>query len=44
MESDLCTEGSVFMGGASVQWLRDQLKLFKNAADTEKYGLQSTAK
>jgi glycerol kinase len=23
------------MGGASVQWLRDQLKLFKNAADTE---------
>lgn len=28
-------EGSVFMGGASVQWLRDQLKLFKNAADTE---------
>lgn len=29
-------EGSVFIGGAAVQWLRDELKLFKNAAETEK--------
>ncbi len=29
-------EGSVFVGGAAVQWLRDELKLFKEAKDTEK--------
>ncbi|MBE5777418.1 MAG: glycerol kinase GlpK [Clostridiales bacterium] len=28
-------EGSVFMGGATVQWLRDELKLIANAAETE---------
>ena len=28
-------EGSVFMGGASVQWLRDELGLVRDAADTE---------
>lgn len=28
-------EGSIFMGGASVQWLRDELKLINDAADTE---------
>ncbi|MFK7902932.1 MAG: glycerol kinase GlpK [Nitratireductor sp.] len=27
-------EGSIFMAGASVQWLRDGLKLVKNAAET----------
>lgn len=32
-------EGSVFIGGAAVQWLRDELKLFKNAAETEKAAL-----
>lgn len=35
-------EGSVFMGGASVQWLRDQLKLFRNAADTEEMAYAAT--
>lgn len=30
-------EGSVFMGGASVQWLRDELGLVRDAADTEYY-------
>ncbi len=30
-------EGSVFIGGAIVQWLRDELKLIKKAADSEKY-------
>jgi len=28
-------EGSVFVGGAAVQWLRDGLKLIQNAADVE---------
>lgn len=28
-------EGSVFMGGASIQWLRDELHLLKNAQDSE---------
>lgn len=28
-------EGSVFMGGATVQWLRDELKLVNSAAETE---------
>ena len=28
-------EGSIFVGGAVVQWLRDEMKLFSDAADTE---------
>lgn len=28
-------EGSIFVAGAAVQWLRDQLGLFKNAAESE---------
>lgn len=28
-------EGSVFMAGATIQWLRDELGLLKNAADSE---------
>ncbi len=28
-------EGSVFMAGASIQWLRDELKFIDNAADSE---------
>ena len=30
-------EGSIFMGGASVQWLRDELRMIKDAADSEMY-------
>ncbi len=30
-------EGSVFMGGALIQWLRDGLELFDHAADSEKH-------
>ena len=33
-------EGSVFMGGAIVQWLRDELRMIRNAADTEEYALR----
>ena len=29
-------EGSVFIGGAAIQWLRDGLTLFKDAKETEK--------
>ena len=29
-------EGSVFIGGAAIQWLRDGLELFKHAIETEK--------
>ncbi len=30
-----CLEGSVFMGGATIQWLRDGLKLIKSADEVE---------
>ncbi|MFD3155519.1 glycerol kinase GlpK [Haloimpatiens sp. FM7330] len=30
-------EGSVFMAGASIQWLRDEMRMLKNAADSEEY-------
>lgn len=30
-------EGSIFMGGASIQWLRDELKIINNSADSEYY-------
>lgn len=28
-------EGSIFVAGAAIQWLRDQLHFFKNSSDTE---------
>ena len=34
------TEGSIFVGGALVQWLRDNLKIIKNAPDIEKLAQQ----
>lgn len=30
-------EGSVFVGGAAIQWLRDGLRVIKNAPESEKY-------
>ena len=30
-------EGSVFMGGATIQWLRDQIGLIQQASESEKY-------
>ena len=30
-------EGSVFVAGASIQWLRDELRMVKNAPETEEY-------
>ncbi len=34
-EINYALEGSVFIGGASIQWLRDGLKIIKTSADTE---------
>ena len=36
-EVEYALEGSVFIAGASIQWLRDEMRMFKNAADSEKY-------
>lgn len=30
-------EGSVFVAGSAIQWLRDGLRMFKNAAESESY-------
>ncbi|MGY0374249.1 glycerol kinase GlpK [Clostridium sp. JNZ J1-5] len=30
-------EGSVFIGGAVIQWLRDELRMIKSAAESERY-------
>ncbi|MCI0184359.1 glycerol kinase GlpK [Sulfoacidibacillus ferrooxidans] len=30
-------EGSIFVGGSAIQWLRDGLRMFKNASDSEQY-------
>lgn len=32
-------EGSVFVAGAALQWLRDELRMIKNAAQSEQYAL-----
>ncbi len=34
-ESTYALEGSIFMAGATIQWLRDGLKLFANASESE---------
>ena len=34
-------EGSVFVGGATVQWLRDQLNFIKESADSERYAYKA---
>ncbi|MBO5211717.1 MAG: glycerol kinase GlpK [Clostridia bacterium] len=33
-------EGSVFVGGAVIQWLRDELKLINSSPESEKYALK----
>ncbi len=30
-------EGSIFMAGASIQWLRDELRMIKTASESERY-------
>ncbi len=34
--TEYAVEGSVFIGGAAIQWLRDGLKIINSAAETEK--------
>lgn len=36
-EVEYALEGSVFVAGASVQWLRDDMRMIKNAEQTEEY-------
>ncbi len=31
-----CYEGSIFVAGSAIQWLRDNLKFFKNSEETDK--------
>ena len=33
-------EGSVFVAGAVVQWLRDELRMIKDAASTKEYAMK----
>lgn len=35
-------EGSVFVAGASVQWLRDQMKMIADASDSERVALKAS--
>lgn len=39
-KTEYALEGSIFMGGATIQWLRDELKLIDEAADSEYYALK----
>lgn len=32
-------EGSIFVAGAAIQWLRDEMRMIKNAAQTEEYAM-----
>lgn len=32
-------EGSIFMAGAAIQWLRDEMRMIKSAKDSEEYAL-----
>lgn len=41
-EINYALEGSVFMGGATIQWLRDELGLIRDAQDTEYFALKVT--
>lgn len=36
-------EGSVFVAGSAIQWLRDSIKLIKHASDSEQVAYQSTS-
>lgn len=41
-EVNYALEGAVFIGGASIQWLRDELKLFDDATDSEYFANKVT--
>ena len=35
-------EGSIFVAGSAIQWLRDEMKFFSDASDTEKLAIQAS--
>ncbi len=35
-------EGSIFVAGSAIQWLRDEMEFFSDASDTEKLAMQAT--
>ena len=39
-EVNYALEGAVFIGGAAIQWLRDEMKLISDAADSEYFALK----
>lgn len=39
-EVEYALEGSIFVGGAVIQWLRDEMHLIETAAESEKYALE----
>lgn len=41
-EINYALEGSVFVAGASIQWLRDGMRMFKEAKHSEEYALNVT--
>jgi glycerol kinase len=41
-ETTYALEGSIFMGGAIVQWLRDGLKIINSSAEIEQLAMQAT--
>ena len=40
-KSNYALEGSVFVAGASIQWLRDGMRMFKEAKQSEEYALSA---
>lgn len=40
-EVEYALEGSVFVAGAAIQWLRDGMRMIKTAAQTEEYALKA---
>ncbi len=39
-EVEYALEGSIFVGGAVIQWLRDEMHLIETAAESEEYALE----
>lgn len=39
--AEYALEGSVFVAGAAIQWLRDSMRMMRDSADSEKYAQQA---
>ncbi len=41
-QNEVCyaLEGSIFVAGAAIQWLRDEMRLLKNSAQSEEYAMK----